>query len=384
MKILHTGDWHLGKIVNEYSMLEEQKYIFQELYKIIEREQPDAIIVAGDIYDRSIPPKEAVELLDHILRKISLEDGIPLLMISGNHDSQERLDFGKDLFERSHVYIEGAFQPNIRQVTLEDEYGPVHFYLVPYIHPTLARYIYKDEEIRDHQDVMDRIISTIPLNTDERNVLINHNFFAGNVEEAYTSDSERSLSIGGTEIIDVERVKQFDYVALGHLHRPQKVKYDHVRYSGSLLKYSISEINTSKGVYIVELKEKGDLSIAFHSLKPRHDFIKIEGSLSELTSKSYYSNIDREAYIYAVITDEKDLYDPIGQLRAVYPNILQIDRPNFLLETHQGHRQEAIKTKAPFQLFQDFYLEMTGQELDESYETIIQQLMEKVKEGDAE
>lgn len=171
--------------------------------------------------------------------------------------------------------------------------------------------------------------------------------------------------------------------ATGHLHRPQKVKYDHVRYSGSILKYSVSEINTTKGVYIIDLKEKGNLTVNFHPLVPRHDFIKIEGRLSTLTSKSFYSTVDREAFIYAVITDEDELYDPIGQLRAIFPNILQIDRPNFLLETHQGTRHEAVKSKAPFELFKDFFLEMTGKELEEKHEGIIRQLMEKVREGDS-
>lgn len=381
MKILHTGDWHLGKIVNEYSMLEDQKYIFDQLFKVIDEEKPDVLVVAGDIYDRSIPPKEAVELLDDILNRLSIEYQIPTLMISGNHDSHERLDFGKRLLEKGELYIEGKFSPLIRKVSFEDTFGSVNFFLVPYVNPSLARFIYSDETITDHQGVMEKIVASLKLNANERNVLINHNFFTGAIEEAYTSDSERSLSIGGTEVIDVNLVKDFDYVALGHLHRPQKIGFNHVRYSGSLLKYSTSEINTSKGVYTIELKEKGNLNLKFHSLTPRRDFIKLEGTLEELISKSFYSTIDTNNYIYAVLTDTKELYDPIGQLRAVYPNIMQLDRPHSLLELNDRERQASMKNKTPFELYQDFYSFITGEELEESYVEAVQKMMLSVKEG---
>lgn len=382
MKILHTGDWHLGKLVNEYSMLEEQRYILNELFKIIEREQPDCMIISGDVYDRSIPPKEAVELFDEALNKLSLEYELPVLIISGNHDSGERLDFGKELFQKSEVFIEGTFSPDVRIVTLLDEYGPVHFYLVPYVNPTLARHLYDDSSIQTHQDVIEKVVDSITFDN-ERRVFINHNFFAGKIDEVYTSDSERSLSVGGTDVIDIELVKDFDYVALGHIHRPQRIEHDHIRYSGSILKYSVSEIHTTKGVYIVDLKEKGEVDITFHRLEPRHDFIKIEGRLEDLLRPEFYTTVDRDSYIHAVLTDEKELYDPMRQLRAVYPNILQIDRPNFVLETYQGARHQAVKTKAPLELYEDFYLEMTGQELEPSELELIKQLLtDAFREGE--
>lgn len=382
MKILHTADWHLGKLVNEYSMLEDQAYLFRELYQLIERERPDVIIISGDIYDRSIPPKSAVELFDEVLNQLSITYQLPVLIISGNHDSQERLDFGKAFFEKGNVYIEGTFNARIRQVVLEDDYGPIHFHLIPYVTPAYARHLFGDDTIETHQDVMEKILETIHLDGG-RHVLVNHNFFAGSLDEMETSDSERLLSIGGTEVIDVELVKDFDYVALGHLHRPQKVKYDHVRYSGSILKYSVSEIDTVKGVYLVDLKEKGNVSVTFCPLRPLRDFIRIEGKLEELLQPDVYLSVDRDAYIHAVLTDEKDLYDPLGQLRTVYPYILQIDRPHFLLEAVHSTRRKAVKTKTPFELYQDFFLEMTGQELEPSELTIIREVMSEIhEEGD--
>jgi DNA repair protein SbcD/Mre11 len=388
MKILHTADWHIGKIVNDYSMLEDQRYILNQFFQVVEEERPDVVIIAGDIYDRSVPPKEAVELLDEALTRLSVEYQIPTLVISGNHDSSERLNFGKRLFAKGNLYMEGKFDEDlvIKKVSLMDEFGPVNFYLLPYISPTYARFIYQNEDLTDHHRMMEYMIQQLNVNQEERNVLINHNFFSTLNEDALTSDSERDLSIGGTEVIDAELVKDFDYVALGHLHRPQKIKYDHIRYSGSLLKYSASEINTPKGVNLIHLQDKNQVEIAFKPLTPLRDFIKLTGKLEELTSKYFYQQINREDYIVAVLTDEGDVYDPLSQLRAIYPNIMQIERPQLSVQLKENYlKREELHHKTPMEIFQDFYFHITKEELDESYELKVKEIMEKLNErGDDE
>jgi DNA repair protein SbcD/Mre11 len=388
MKILHTADWHIGKIVNDYSMLEDQRYILKQFFQVVEEEQPDVVIIAGDVYDRSVPPKEAVELLDEALTRLSVVFQIPTLVISGNHDSSERLNFGKHLFAMGNLYMEGKFDENlaIKKVTLQDAFGPVNFYLLPYISPTYARFIYQNDGLTDHHQMMAYIMENLDVNQNERNILINHNFFSSFNEEALISDSERDLSIGGTEVIDAELVKHFDYVALGHLHRPQKIKYDHIRYSGSLLKYSASEINTPKGINIINIQEKNKIEITFKNLVPLRDFIKLTGKLEELTSKYFYQQLNQEDYIVAVLTDEGDLYDPLSQLRAIYPNIMQIERPQLSIGTNEEYsKREELHHKTPLEIFQEFYYHITKEELEESYEVKVKEIMDNLHErGDDE
>jgi DNA repair protein SbcD/Mre11 len=326
--------------------------------------------------------------LDEALTRLSVEYQIPTLVISGNHDSSERLNFGKRLFVKGNLYMEGKFDEDlvIKKISLMDEFGPVNFYLLPYISPTYARFIYQNEDLTDHHRMMEYMIQQLNVNKEERNVLINHNFFSTLNEDSLTSDSERDLSIGGTEVIDAELVKDFDYVALGHLHRPQKIKYDHIRYSGSLLKYSASEINTPKGVNMIHLQDKNRIEIEFKALTPLRDFIKLTGKLEELTSKYFYQQINREDYIVAVLTDEGDLYDPLSQLRAIYPNIMQIERPQLSVQLKENYlKREELHHKTPMEIFQDFYFYITKEELDEGYELKVKEIMEKLNErGDDE
>lgn len=384
MKILHTGDWHIGKIVNEYSMLEVQDDVIKQLYNCIEEQHPDVIVIAGDIYDRSIPPKEAVLLLDSTLTKIVEEYQIPILMISGNHDSSERLSFGNKMLEHKQLYIEGKCNGIIKKVTLKDDYGPINFYLLPYVNPLVARHLFQDETLTDHHETMKYFVNNIKIeaNLEERNILVNHNFFAPLHEEVDQSESERSLSIGGTEIINVELVKDFDYVALGHLHKPQKVKYDHIRYSGSLLKYSFSEINYDKGINIIELKEKGNINIQFCPFKPLRDLVQIKGTLRELISKDFYSKIKRDDYMRIVLTDEQDVYDPFTRLRAVYPNIMEIERENFKLRDGNEKRSRDFKEKSAFDLFSEFYTFITSEECDDETMKEVELLMDQITKGE--
>jgi DNA repair protein SbcD/Mre11 len=386
MKILHTADWHLGKIVNEFSLLDDQVYIIEKFFHVIELEQPDAVIISGDIYDRSIPPKEAVELLDKTLTRLIEDYHIPTFIISGNHDSQERLSFGNKLLEHKNLYIVGTIQDEIKKVTLQDTYGNINFYLMPYIHPSYARHLFNDDTLTEHNKVMEYCLDHfIDLNTHERNILINHNFIAPINEQidADTSESERSLSIGGAEVVDVNLVKLFDYVALGHLHKPQKIKYDHVRYSGSLLKYSFSEVGYDKGVMMIELKDKQNINYHFIALEPIRNMIKIKGTLEELTDASFYRKINQQDYICAVLTNEEEVYDPLSRLRAVYPNLMQIEKNNFLINVEGNYKAQGnFKEKSEIELFEEFYQAIVDKELGEDKRDIVIDILEDVIKGE--
>lgn len=370
MRILHTGDWHIGKIINEFSLLEDQRYIFQQLYQIIEEEKPDCIVIAGDIYDRSIPPKEAVLLLDEVLTTLCTKYKLPTLIISGNHDSEERLSFGSKILEASNLYIVGEITQDIKKISLHDEYGVVNFYLLPYAHPIIVSNVF-NEKIRDHDEAFGLIMSKLKENFDSeaRNVLVTHNYIVTNPDDMLKSDSERSISIGGTEYIDVNKVLDFDYVALGHLHKPQKVKEDYIRYSGSILKYSFSECDIDKGVVIVDIKEKGNIKIKMRTLTPLREMLILKGKLQELISPSTYEHINRDSYIRADLTDTIDLYDPLLTLRAIYPNIMQIQRViNLNQTTSRTKASEGFQNKSKLDLFKEFYQEMTALSLDEDKE----------------
>lgn len=418
MKIIHTGDWHIGKIVNEFSMIEDQEFILEQLIKVMEEEKPDALVIAGDLYDRSIPPVEAVELLDGVFSRILLELKIPILAIAGNHDSAERLSFGSKILTKKGLHIAGVFDKDIKKVVLQEEKGPVNFFLVPYADPREVKHIFEDEEISTHDSAMNKIIEKIKenMNDDERNVMIAHGYVTFMKEKALdtseksgieglqdgikdengledgegehrraglqTSDSERLLSIGGTDLVSGKYFSCFNYTALGHLHGQQKVGSDKMRYSGSLLKYSFSETNHKKGVTIVDIDEKGEVSIQLKELIPKRDMRIIKGPLNELIDPAIYGGTNVEDYIYAVLTDEGELMDPISKLRAVYPNIMGLHRED-------GREKEESKTsaaagyqnKSKLQLFEEFYQSISGKELTEEKFDLIKDIIEEVERG---
>lgn len=396
MKIIHTGDWHIGKIVNEFSMIEDQKFILEQLVKIIEEERPNALVIAGDLYDRSIPPVEAVELLDRVFSKILLELKTPILAIAGNHDSAERLSFGSRILTKNGLHIAGVFNKDIKKVVIKDEYGPVSFFLVPYGDPREIRHILKDDNISTHDDAMKKIIEKIKEDIDEneKSVMVAHGYVTFMKEEAVgsenenshnraglqISDSERLLSIGGTDIIKGEYFNCFNYTALGHLHGPQKVGSDKMRYSGSLLKYSFSEVNHKKGVTIVNIDEKGEVEVELKQLVPRRDMRVIKGPLNELIDPKVYGKDNVEDYIYAILADEGELVDPISKLRAVYPNIMGLHR-------EERREREESKTSAAFgyqsksklQIFQEFYQSIAGNKITEEKLHIVKEVIEAVE-----
>ena len=390
MKFIHTSDWHIGKIVNEFHMTEDQEIALKELFNIIEEEKPSALVIAGDLYDRSVAPVEAIELLNKVLNKIIIDLNTPVIAIAGNHDSGERLEFAKALVRNKGLYIEGIFNGEINKVTLEDEYGPVNFYLLPYVDPPVVREIYGDETIKDHDKAMKAMIERIKekMNKSERNVVIAHGYvtyMTDKVEEKgglSTSDSERPLSIGGSELINAGYFEDFNYTALGHLHGPQRVGSEKIRYAGSLLKYSFSEVKQRKGVTIVNMDKDGDIDIELRNIPMRRDFRIIKGELNNLIDPSVYREGNREDYIKVILTDEGEVLEPMAKLRAIYPNIMELSR-----EVTKGNEETKVskernyKNKSKMDLFKDFYMDITGRECDDKRQQVMEKIIEEVEKG---
>lgn len=367
MKILHTSDWHIGKLVHGLHMTDDQRVLLKQLIELIKEEAVDVLLISGDIYDRSIPPTDAVELLDDVLSEIVMTHKIKVIAVAGNHDSPDRLDFGSKILRDNGLYISGRLDKIIKPIQLEDAYGVVNFYPIPYAEPAIVRALYEDKECKTHDLSIKKIMEGI--NEDfvatERNVCLSHAFVIG-TETLETSDSERPLSIGGSEFVGVDKYEQFDYVALGHLHRPQKVKQEHIRYAGSLLKYSFSEAAQKKSVTLIELKEKGECVIEQKYLEPIRDMRIIKGDLEDLLKEEVYSLANTEDYISAVLTDEGKLFEPMKKLRSVYPNVLQIER--VVTEVKASGTlisSKEMKTKKPGELFSDFYKSVIGSETNE-------------------
>lgn len=376
MKILHTADWHLGKIVNSVHMTEEQDYILKQLLDMIRSEKPDVLIIAGDLYDRAVPPKEAVDLLNRVLTTLVTDIKIPVLAISGNHDSPERLEFGTEMFREQHLYIETKLSRSLKPIVLNDEYGPVYFHLVPYIEPAEAREFFQDTSIHSHQAAMETVIQYIKDHNDmnERHIFVGHAFVAGGME----SESEERLSmIGGTPYVDASLFDDFVYVALGHLHQPQRIKRDVVRYSGSILKYSFSEATHKKSVTMIELDESGTCTLDFLPLVPRHDMRVVDGYFQELMDHPLEY---QEDYLHIRLLDKGQIIDPMYKLRKIYPNILRLERTAFsttksLLDLQQIRQKQ---TQSHTELFASFYQEITGEEMEEKQMEYIEKTISKV------
>ena len=311
MKLLHLSDLHLGKRVNEYSMLEDQAYILEQILTIVDTEQPDGVLLAGDIYDKAVPGTEAVQMFDDFLCRLSAR-AVQVFAISGNHDSSERVAFGARLMEKSGVYLSPVYDGKVTSVTMEDAYGKVTIYLLPFLKPSHVRRYYEEEEIETYTQALRVALKGLPVNPMERNILLTHQFVTG----ASRSDSEE-ISVGGTDQVDLDVLEGFDYVALGHLHNPQNVGSETVRYCGTPLKYSFSEAQHSKSVTVVELREKGERLIRIIPLIPRRDLREIKGSYMELTAKSNYAGTNVEDYLHITLTDEEDIPDAIGKLRVI-------------------------------------------------------------------
>lgn len=378
MKLIHLSDLHLGKKVNEFSMIEDQEYILTKIINIIDDENDTAdsltILISGDVYDKPFPPTEAVELFDDFLFKLSKRN-LNVFIISGNHDSPERLSFANRLIEKSGVYLAPVYNGNVTPVVLNDRYGEICFYMLPFIKPAHVRRFFPDEEIPTCNDAIRVAVEAMNLDTSKRNVLLSHQFVTG----AELSDSEE-IYIGGTDNVDAAVFEKFDYVALGHIHKPQKVGYEHIRYSGTPLKYSFSEAKHKKTVTVAELCEKGKLNIKSIPLQPKRDMKELKGTYSELTAKSFYDNTTyREDYIHITLTDEEDILDAIGKLRTIYRNLMKLDYDNRRTrENREISGTNAVESKTPLQLLQDFYLEQNNSEMSVIQSEFAQKLIDEI------
>lgn len=384
MKIIHTADWHIGKIVNQVYMTEDQEYILNEFVKLVSIEKPDVIVISGDLYDRAVPPVEAVNLLDRVFTKILIDLHVPIIAIAGNHDSADRIDFANSILKKNGLYIYGKLDYIMNPIRIKDEYGYVNFYAVPYADPAEVRAFKEDENIHNHNDAMKSIVASIEKNMDKnlRNVIVAHGFVLG----GKSSDSERPLSIGGTEYIDSDIFKNFNYVALGHLHGPQKIGSNRIRYAGSLLKYSFSEARQKKSVSIVNLDENGYVHIVKKALKPRRDMRVLTGKLKDILDPEVYSKENTDDYICVNLTDEGELIEPMSKLRAVYPNILKLTRisKKNIVKDNELYIKKIYEKKDIFKLFQEFYIDITGREFTPEKKKVVLEVLKYLnrEEGD--
>lgn len=377
MKFLHTSDLHIGKSVNGFSMIEDQKHILEQIKAIAKEEKADAVVIAGDIYDRAIPPTEAVELLDDFLTSL-LSERIPVIMISGNHDSGERVAFADKILEKQGLYIAGGDEGEVKQVVLEDEYGEVRFICLPFVKPAVVG-------CQNSSEAVESILEKVPLPMDmrTRNVLVTHFFVTGESGETpELSDSETRVNVGGLDNVPASLFGMFDYVALGHIHKPQRIGKGEVYYAGSPLKYSFSEVKGSKYVNVVSLQQKGETEVIKRELKPLREMRIVKGSLAELMLRGQTESIDtKEDYIQAVLTDEVELLDPIGSLRSVYPNVMQIVlEKNLKEENAEAELKMDLGQKTTAELFADFYEMLKGERPDEARMDIINWAAEKAEE----
>lgn len=375
MKLLHLSDLHLGKRVNEFSMLEDQEYILEEILRVLDGEQPDAVLIAGDVYDKPVPPAEAVQLFDKFLTKLAAKN-TQTFLISGNHDSSERLAFGARLMEGSGIHISPVYGGEVKPVELADEFGPVRVYLLPFVKPASVRRFFPEREIGSYTEAVAAAVDAMDLDPAVRNVLVTHQFVTG----ASRSESEE-ISVGGSDNVDVSVFDGFDYVALGHIHGPQNIGSERVRYCGTPLKYSFSEVKHAKSVSIAELGKKGELTVRTVTLIPKRDLAEIRGTYMELTAKAFYEGKNREDYYHITLTDEEDIRDAVGRLRVIYPNLMKLDYDN--LRTRLGGRVEAarqVEKKTPLELFAEFYRKQNNQDMSSEQASLVEGLIESIWE----
>lgn len=378
MKLIHLSDLHLGKRVHEVSMLPDQIHILQEILRIAEEEQPTAIAICGDIYDKSVPSAEAVTVFDDFLFRLA-ERKLPVLLISGNHDSPERLAFGGRLMESSGIHFSPVYCGEIHPITLRDEFGPVHFWLLPFLKPAHVRRFAAEETAETYTDALRIAIRRMGVDETQRNVLLTHQFVAG----ADTCESEE-LSIGGTDCVDAEVFSGFDYVALGHLHGPQNVLSPRIRYCGTPLKYSFSEAHHQKSVTIAELGEKGTLQVRQRGLTPLHDLRELRGTYQELTARSFYEGTPTEDYLHITLTDEEDVPEAMGRLRAIYPNLLKLSYDNARTRSNTVPDAAAdVQRKSPLELFGELYEKQNNQPLSQVQREYLLGLMESIWEDNS-
>lgn len=375
MKFIHISDLHLGKRVYEFPMLEEQRDILEKILGIAKDERADGVLVAGDVYDRQVPSAEAVQLFDWFLTALA-EMGLYVFVISGNHDSAERLAFGARLMETQRVYLASVFAGEVKTVSLTDAYGELCIYLLPFIKPAYVRRFYPDREIADYEEALGTVMEHMSVDETKRNILLAHQFVTG----ASRSESEE-ITAGGLDNVSAEHFAAFDYTALGHIHRPQSVGAATIRYCGTPLKYSFSEAGHEKSVTVVELMEKGRTDIRTIPLKPLRDLREIRGSYEEITARKYWENTETEDYLHVTLTDEEDIPEAIRKLRVIYPNIMKLDYDNRRTRSFASiEMSEKPEEKTPLQLFEELYRLQNNQDLGEEQRAYLTRLVEEIWE----
>lgn len=376
MKFLHLADLHLGKRVNGFSMLEDQAHILRQILAILDDEQPDGVLIAGDVYDKSVPSVEAVGLLDGFLTELRAR-GVPVLLISGNHDSPERLAFGGRVMDSCGIHISPVYDGALAPVTLHDAFGPVHVWLLPFVKPAHVRRWFPDADIESYTDAVAEAVAHMDIDTAARNVLVTHQFVTGG-----TRSGSEELSVGGTDNVDSGVFAPFDYVALGHLHGAQHIGRETIRYAGSPLKYSFSEARQHKSVTVVTLGEKGDVQVRTVALTPLRELREIRGSYDELTARSFYEHTTyRSDYLHLILTDEQDVFDAMSRLRTIYPYLMTLDYDNARTRAAGGMSVPAeTEQRTPLELFEALYTRQNHQPMSEVQRAYIAQLMEQIME----
>lgn len=380
MKFLHLSDLHLGKRVNEFPMLEDQKYILKQILSIAERERADAVILAGDIYDKPVPPAEAVQVFDWFLTELAGRD-MAVFVISGNHDSAERIAFGAQLMSGRGVYVSPVYNGTAAKIRMSDAYGELFVYLLPFLKPAVVRHALSGEPDvplpESYQEAVELAVRRMDVDPKQRNILAAHQFVTG----AGRCESEE-VTVGGLDNVDTTVFDSFDYVALGHLHSPQSVGRETVRYCGTPLKYSFSEVEQEKSVTVVEMREKGRIELSTAPLVPLHDLRILRGTYEEVMSKKFYQDMDTEAYLKIILTDEEDIPDGIRRLRVVYPNLMRLEYDNSRTrESRTVEAAEDVEQKSPFALFEEFYELQNNQPMNKAQREYITCLLEDVEEG---
>lgn len=376
---MHLADLHLGKRVNGFSMMEDQEYLLNRILEIMEEEQPDGLLIAGDVYDKTIPPAEAVRLMDDFLTAVAAKH-VPVFLISGNHDSAERVAFGHQLMQGSGIWISPVYDGTIRHHTLEDRWGEVNIYLIPFLRPSVVRSFFPDVEIEDYTDALRTIIEDLQVDTSRRNVVLAHQFVTAAGALPETCESEQ-LSVGGLDRVDGSVFSPFDYTALGHLHGPQRVGSETIRYAGSPLKYSFSELHQKKSVTVAELRAKGETEIRQILLQPRREMIELRGTFEEILEEARKKGELQTDYYHMILTDETDVVDALSRLREYYPNIMLLDYDNRRTRSQKEVEQlDRVEERTPGELFAALYEQQNGQEMDSDRKEYLDGLIREIWE----
>lgn len=377
MKFIHLSDLHLGKRVHDVSMIEDQRDILAKILAVIDDEAPDCVILAGDIYDKAVPTAEATALFDDFLVRLA-QRKLQVFAISGNHDSAERIAFGSRLMDASGIHMSPVYDGSVRPITLTDEHGPVHIYMLPFVKPMHVRRFFEEEPINTYTDAMRVAIEQMQPDFQERNVLITHQFVTG----ATRSESEE-ITVGGVDNVDATVFQGFDYVALGHIHSPQNCGSPKIRYCGTPLKYSFSEAGDQKSVTVAELGQKGTLQVRTVPLTPKHEMVELKGTFREVTDSSFYAGTSWQTdYVRLTLTDEEDIVDAVGKLRQVYHNLMRLDYDNTRTRANPELAGAQIRENiSPMELFAQFYELQNGKPMSQEQLVFLEELMEKAKEA---